>query len=234
MWTDHLAKELENRNLGMAEFRSVLLRLLDKQVIYRHESQVEAELYDLFVRMQPVVEAYLDILGMTVFFNPRLNFVIAYPPGSDIPGVAGADSGQVALQRRIHADEAGLMITLRLLYEEKIREGEIDEQGCVFVPLETVFTRYLSITQKEMPTAEAERRSLFNALKQLRIVAYSDLAGAEQWIGIREIIMHFTLNGIVEALTERETGAEAAESVDAVDAMQLDPTAMPDSDREDA
>jgi hypothetical protein len=234
MWTDHLAKELENRNLGMAEFRAVLLRLLDKQVIYRHESQVEAELYDLFVRMQAIVEAYLGILGMTVFFNPRLNFVIVYPPGSDIPGVAGADPGQIALQRRIHGDEAGLMITLRLLYEEKIREGEIDEQGCVFVPLETVFTRYLSITQKEMPTAEAERRSLFNALKQLRIVAYSDLAGAEQWIGIREIIMHFTLNGIVEALTERETGAEAAESVDAVDAMQLDPTATPDSDREDA
>jgi hypothetical protein len=114
------------------------------------------------------------------------------------------DAGQTALQRRIHADEAGLMITLRLLYEEKIREGDIDEQGCVFVPLETVFTRYLSITKKEMPAAEAERRSLFNALKQLRIITYSDLAGAEQWIGIREIIMHFTLNGIVEALADRE------------------------------
>lgn len=206
MWTDHLEQELENRNLGMAEFRMVLLRLLDKQVIYRHESQVEAELYDLFVRMQAVVEAYLGVLGITVFFNPQLNFVIAYPPGSDIPGVQSGDSGQTALQRRIHADEVGLMITLRLLYEEKIREGEIDEQGCVYVPLETVFTRYLSITKKEMPTAESERRSLFNALKQLRLVAYSDLDGAEQWIGIREIIMHFTLNGIVEALAERETG----------------------------
>lgn len=230
MWTDHLAKELENRNLGMAEFRAVLLRLLDKQVIYRHESQVEAELYDLFVRMQAVVEAYLSILGITVFFNPRLNFVIAYPPGSDIPGV-DSDAGQTALQRRIHADEAGLMITLRLLYEEKIREGEIDEQGCVFVPLETVFTRYLSITQKEMPASEAERRSLFNALKQLRIVAYTDLADAEQWIGIREIIMHFTLKGIVEALTERETGAGM---IAPVDAMQSDATATPDPDQEGA
>ena len=35
MWTDHLAQELKKRNLGMAEFRAVLLRLLDKQVIYR-------------------------------------------------------------------------------------------------------------------------------------------------------------------------------------------------------
>ena len=215
-WTDHLEQELGNRNLGMTELRAVLLRLLDKQVIYRHESQVEAELYDLFVRLQDVVETYLGVLGITVFCNPQLNFVIAYPPGSEIPGLESVGPGEPMLQRRIHADEAGLMITLRLLYEEKLREGEMDEQGCVFVPLETVFTRYLSITKKEMPAAEAERRTLFNALKQLRLVTYADLSGGEQWIGIREIIMHFTLNGIVAALTDRENaldGNRAAETI---------------------
>jgi hypothetical protein len=222
MWTDQLAQELSNRNLSLADFRAVLLRLLDKQVIYRHESQVEAELYDLFVRMQGVVEAYLGILGVTVFCNPQLNFIIAYPPGSDIPGIAGGDPDQTALQRRIHADEAGLMITLRLLYEEKIREGEIDAQGCVFVPLETVFTRYLSITKKEMPSAEAERRSLFHTLKQLRLVTYSDLAGAEQWIGIREIIMHFTLDGIVAALADRERGAAGGDDAAPDNAEEMD------------
>lgn len=210
MWIDHLEQEIENRNLGMDEFRAVLLRLLDKQVVYRNESQVEAELYDLFVRTQDVVEAYLGVLGITVFWNPQLNFIIAYPPGSDIPGVQSGHPGQAALQRRVHADEAGLLITLRLLYEEKIREGEIDEQGCVFVPLETVFTRYSSITKKEMPAAEAERRSLFQTLKQLRLVAYSDLTGPDQWIGIREIIMHFTLNGVVDALAECECPAAGA------------------------
>jgi hypothetical protein len=234
MWTDHLAKELENRNLGMAEFRAVLLRLLDKQVIYRHESQVEAELYDLFVRMQAGRGSLPGYSGHDGFFQSAPQFCDRLSAGQRYSGRGRRGSRPDSAATAHPRDEAGLMITLRLLYEEKIREGEIDEQGCVFVPLETVFTRYLSITQKEMPTAEAERRSLFNALKQLRIVAYSDLAGAEQWIGIREIIMHFTLNGIVEALTERETGAEAAESVDAVEAMPLDPTATPDSDQEDA
>jgi Domain of unknown function (DUF4194) len=229
MWTDHLAQELENRNLGMAEFRAVLLRLLDKQVIYRNESQVEAELYDLFVRMQVVVETYLGILGIKVFCNPELTFVIAYPPGSDIPGMGDGETGQTTLQRRIHADEAGLMITLRLLYEEKIREGEIDEKGCVFVPLETVFTRYLSITKKEMPAAEAERRSLFNTLKQLRLVEYTDLTGAEQWIGIREIIMHFTLSGIVEAVSDLEERQPGEEDVDR---SESDSAKTEDPDRE--
>ena len=210
MWLDHLGQEIKNRNLGMDEFRTVLLRLLDKQVIYRNESQVEAELYDLYVRLQDVVDAYLGVLGITVFWNPQLNFIIAYPPGSEIPGVEGGESGPAALQRRIHADEAGLLITLRLLYEEKIREGEIDEEGCVFVPLETVFTRYSSIMKKEMPAAEVERRSLFQTLKQLRLVTYSDLTAPDQWIGIREIIMHFTLNGVAEALTENELSSPGA------------------------
>jgi hypothetical protein len=224
MWLEHLEQELENRNLSMADFRSVLLRLLDKQVIYRNESQVEAELYDRFIRMADVVETYLGIMGITVFCNPELNFVIAYPPGSDIPGVADGETGQSALQRRIRADEAGLMITLRLLYDEKIREGEIDDKGCVFVPLETVFTRYLSITKKEMPTAETERRSLFNTLKQLRLVEYTDLTGVEPWIGIREIIMHFTMSGVVEVLSERED-ADPAPS-------DPDPAETPDPDEE--
>ncbi len=217
MWINSLSQELEQRNLNMTEFRAVLLRLLDKQVIYRHESQIEAELYDLFVRMQELVEAYLGVLGITVLLNPQLNFIIAYPPGSDIPGVADGQPAQNALQRRINADEAGLLITLRLIYEEKIHEGEIDEQGCAFVALETIFTRYQSITQKEMPTSESERRSLFYTLKQLRIVTYSDLESADQWIGVREIIMHFTLNGVSAALTEREAGRAAQQPGEPMD-----------------
>jgi hypothetical protein len=214
MWIEHLERELENRNLLSADLRAVLLRLLDKQVIYRNESKVESELYDLFIRMEDIVEQYLSILGVTVFCNAELNFVIAYPPGSDIPGIRDGGTDRRALQRRIRADEAGLMITLRLLYEEKIREGEIDEKGCVYVPLETVFTRYLSITKKEMPAAESERRSLFNTLKQLRLVDYTDLSGTDKWIGIREIIMHFTMSGIAEAVTEMENASTAVQDTD--------------------
>lgn len=214
MWSDHLGQELENRDLLPADLRAVLLRLLDKQVIYRSESKVESQLYDLFVRMEDIVEQYLSVIGITVFCNTELNFVIAYPPGSDIPGIQDGSGEHRALQRRIRADEAGLMVTLRLLYEEKIREGDIDEKGCVYVPLETVFTRYLSITKKEMPTAEADRRSLFNTLKQLRLVDYTDLSGIDKWIGIREIIMHFTMSGIGEALSEMENASAAVQDPD--------------------
>jgi hypothetical protein len=217
MWIEHLERELEKRNLLSTDLRAVLLRLLDKQVIYRHESKVESELYDLFIRMEDIVEQYLSVFGVTVFCNAELNFVIAYPPGSDIPGIRDGGTDRRTLQRRIRANEAGLMITLRLLYEEKIREGEIDEKGCVYVPLETVFTRYLSITKKEMPAPESERRSLFNTLKQLRVVDYTDLSGIDKWIGIREIIMHFTMSGITEAVSEMEATSTVIQDTDEED-----------------
>jgi hypothetical protein len=204
MILEPLEHELENRNLALADFRRVILRLLDKQVIYRPESNVEAEIYDLYLRMEDLVTEYLALIGITISENKNLCFVIAYPPGSDIPGVHTEDMGDNALQRRIRADEAGLMITLRLLYEENIREGEIDEKGRAYVPLETVFTRYHSIVKREMPNSESERRSLFSTLKQLRIVEFKDVTDPEQWIGIREVILHFTLEGVIQALNDAD------------------------------
>jgi hypothetical protein len=203
-----LNQELDNRNLSPADFKAVVQRLLDKQVIYRRESNIEADMYDRFIRMEDLVDEYLSVIGITVAANHKLHFAIAYPPGSDIPGIHTREAGEGVFQRRIKADEAGLMLTLRLLYEEKIREGEIDENGCVYVPLETVFTRYLSIVKKEMPTGKAERKSLFNTLKQMRIIEYNDLDNAEQWIGIREIILNFTLEGMVQVVSEVEAGQE--------------------------
>ncbi len=200
MITDVLERELANRNLSLTDFKSVVQRILDRQVIYRQESNIEAEIYDRFYRIQDLVQEYLGIIGITVVVNERLNFVIAYPPGSDIPGVSSETKEEGALQRRIKADEAGLIITLRLLYEEKLREGEISDNGCVYVPLETVFTRFLSITKKEMPTSETERRALFATLRQLRIIESKDVEETQQWIGIREIILNFTLDGVAEAL----------------------------------
>ena len=200
MITEVIEQELTHRNLTLMDLKAVVQRLLDRQVLYRHESLKEADIYDRFLRLQDLVREYLELIGITVFSNERLNFVIAYPPGSDIPGVNSELREEGALQRRIKADEAGLIITLRLLYEEKLREGDICENGCVYVPLETVFTRFLGVTKKEMPSSESDRRTLFSTLRQLRIIEYKELNETEQWIGIREIILNFTLDGVAEAI----------------------------------
>jgi hypothetical protein len=188
----------------LADFKSVIQRLLDRQVLYRHENQKEAEIYDRYLRIEDLIQEYLSIMGITVVGNERLNFVIAYPPGSDIPGVNCEIPEDMAMQRRIRADEAGLIITLRLLYEEKLREGELSDNGCVYVPLETVYTRFLGITKKEMPSSESDRKALFSTLRQLRIIEYKEINESGQWIGIREIILNFTLDGVAAAISDAE------------------------------
>ena len=208
MVSEALLHALAERDLSVGEFKQVVLRLLDKQVIYRRESMIESELYDLYVRMEAIVNEYLGIIGIRVVHHGDLNYIIAYPPGSSIPGVYTEEGCEQALQRRIHIEEAGLLITFRLLYEEKIREGEIDEHGAAYVSLETVFTRYHSIMKREMPSAESERRSLFYTLRRLRIITYNDLATPDQWIGIREVILHFTLEGMIHAVDTTETEGE--------------------------
>ena len=208
MLTDALEHELDERDVSINEFKQVVLRLLDKQVIYRRESLVEGELYDLYVRMEALINEYLWIIGIRVIHHSHLNYVIAYPPGSSIPGVYSDEVGDQALQRRVHIEEAGLLITLRLLYEEKIREGEIDEDGAAYVSLETVFTRYHSIMKREMPSTEVDRRTLFYTLRRLRVITYTDLTTPEQWIGIREVILHFTLEGMIHAVDDGKTTEE--------------------------
>ncbi|MCP4746822.1 MAG: DUF4194 domain-containing protein [Desulfobacteraceae bacterium] len=233
MIVEKLSQELNNRNLSLIDFKTVVHRLLEKQVIYRRESNTESEIYDLFIRMDDLVNDYLAVIGVRVIANREMSFVIAYPPGSDIPGEPGQENGQSALQRRILGDEAGLMITLRLLYEEKIREGGIHENGCVYVPLETVFTRFLSITKREMPSRELERRSLFTTLKQLRIIEYTDLENPEQWVGIREIILHFTLDGVVQALNQLDImETDTAKLTDAEDGA-IDTASLDGQDKEE-
>lgn len=200
MILEPLVHELDQRNLALDDFRLVVHRLLDKQVIYRAESHIEAEIYDLYVRMDDLVTEYLQTIGITVIINKTTHFIIAYPPGSNVPGVHTEKTDTHALQRRIRGDEAGLLITLRLLYEEKLREGEIDENGCVFVPLETIFTRYHSILKREMPAVESDRKAIFSTLRQLRVIEYGDVSDADQWIGIREVVLNFTLQGVIDAL----------------------------------
>jgi len=64
--------------------------------------------------------------------NPGLNLIVAYPPGSQIPGYQNNEESS-ALQKRVRAEEAGLMVLLRLLFEEKLREGNVNEDSVAFV-----------------------------------------------------------------------------------------------------
>ena len=196
---ENLESALSERSLQLRDFREVAYRLLEKQVIYRSESSAESVVYDKYLRLEDLLKDYFAILGIHLVHNPELNFIVAYPPGSQIPGYPDS-ADEAALQRRVRAEESGLMLLLRLLYEEKLREGAVNEYRCAYVSLENINTRYNTLFKRSLPKSENDRSKLFGTLKKLRIVEYEDVSTYEKWVGIRETILHFTLKGVVDAL----------------------------------
>jgi len=192
---------LQERDLSVTEFRDVAYRLLERQVIYRPESTAESVLYDMYLRIEDILQEYFSVLGIHLVHNSTLNLIVAYPPGAQIPGHKDSEA-KPALQKRIRAEEAGLMVLLRLLYEEKLREGSINEFGTAFVSLEDINTRYNTLLKRSLPKSETERLRLFGTLKKLRIIEYDDLSNYEKWLGIREVILHFTMQGVIQALDD--------------------------------
>lgn len=190
---------LQERDLSLNDLREVAYRLLERQVIYRPESAAESMLYDKYLRLEDILQDYLAVIGIHLVHNPGLNLIVAYPPGSQIPGHRDSVDPP-ALQKRVRAEEAAMMVLLRLLYEEKLREGNINEFGTAFVSLEDINTRYNTLLKRSLPKSDTERQRLFGTLKKLRILEYEDLSSYEKWLGIREVILHFTLEGVINAL----------------------------------
>jgi len=201
LFLENLEHALNERDVSLNDFREVAYRLLERQVIYRPESTAESVAYDMYLRIEDLLQEYFAVLSIHLIHNPGLNLIVAYPPGSQIPGHKDSDA-KPALQKRIRADEAGMLVLLRLLYEEKLREGNIAEDGTAFVSLEDINTRYNTLLKRSLPKSDSERQRLFSTLKKLRVLQYEDLSNYEKWIGIREVILHFTMEGVIKALDE--------------------------------
>src|SRR3990167_2859032 len=85
--TQALAPALAAEGLDLQDFTELLIRLMDYGVICRDESQVEADLYDRYLRIEPLIEDYLSLLGVRIQHERRFCFVRLYPPGARVPGL---------------------------------------------------------------------------------------------------------------------------------------------------
>ncbi len=91
MLSSYLEPRLEAENLDLEAFRELLIRLLNYGVLCRGESQVEQQLYDRYLRIAPLIEEYLELIGVRVLHDARFEYLRLYPPGSRIPGMDEAD-----------------------------------------------------------------------------------------------------------------------------------------------
>lgn len=209
-----IERELDKQGLKTTEFSELLVRLLDYGVICRDESQIEQQLYDRYVRLEELVADYLSLLEIRIQHDKRFQFVRLYPPGAQVPGLVDKESyqGGQAFRSRLNQNEVALILVLRAQYDKALREGMVDEQGCVMASLEAISIAMRNLLKRNLPEHLTERKQLFRRLKQLRLIQVSNddsLTDNDTWLRIRPMIMSYVSDQVLSELIAVDSSVEA-------------------------
>lgn len=204
-----IEQKLEKQGLDRRELSELLIRLLDYGVICRDESQIEQQLYDRYLRLEEIVSDYLELIGVRVQHDKRFQFIRLYPPGAQIPGVQDEQNAvqSPGLRMRLNQNEVALILVLRAQYDKALREGQVDEQGCVMVSLESLSIAIKNLLKRTLPENMTERKQLFRRLKQLRLIQIANedrLDDGDMWMRIRPMIMSYVSEQVLADLIETD------------------------------
>jgi hypothetical protein len=229
-----IEQKLEKQGRDRRELSELLIRLLDYGVICRDESQIEQQLYDRYLRLEEIIADYLELIGVRVQHDKRFQFIRLYPPGAQIPGVQDEPNAiqSPGLRMRLNQNEVALILVLRAQYDKALREGQVDEQGCVMVSLESLSIAIKNLLKRTLPDNMTERKQLFRRLKQLRLIQIANedrLDDGDMWMRIRPMIMSYVSEQVLADLIENEqTAIETADDEE----TEMAVTAIENSDVE--
>ncbi|MCA6065217.1 DUF4194 domain-containing protein [Thalassolituus marinus] len=234
-----IEKSLEKEGLSQRDLSELLVRLLDYGVICRDESQIEQQLYDRYLRLEELVGDYLTMLGIRIQHDRRFQFVRLFPPGAQVPGMVDdpQNTGAQAFRSRLNQNEVALILVLRAQYDKALREGMVDEQGCVMVSLEALSIAMKNLLKRTLPENLTDRKALFRRLKQLRLVQIANdeqLSDSDMWLKVRPMIMSYVSDQVLSELMEEEgEEQEQAESGAAVTSPESDSAETAESESEE-
>lgn len=220
---DYLQQRLESTAVVTGELRELLVRLLNYGILSREESQTERELYDRFLRVEDTVRELLDLFGISVHLDRRLEYLRLLPPGSQVPGMEGAADQAFAgsLRARLSQNEVALLLVLRVQYDKALREGKLDDHGFVSESFESLGIAMKNLLGRPLPEKVTERKRLFQRLKQLRLIDFrqeEDIDNSESWLRIHPMIVDFVSGDALAALSEAEDfSGEEEESEEGLD-----------------
>lgn len=214
---DALEEQLQALDLTLDEFSALCLRLLDYSILSRDDSQIEQQLYDRYVRCEPLVEAYFRVLRIRVWHDRQFRFVRLYPPGAAVPGAdADSDDPRVGSALRVRPTQAdvGVILVLRQLYDQGVRDARIDNDGAVRVTLADVGVALQTLLDRHLPEPVTERRALWRRLRQWRLVRWAegdDPARADDNASDVALLIRPTIVSLVsdEVLSQLDQSADA-------------------------
>jgi len=205
MLSDYLEQQLEVENVTLAEFKELVVRLLNYGVLCRDENQAEQHLYDRYLRVADQVAQYLSLMDVRIYHDSRFEYIRLYPPGSRVPDFDGGEELQnSALRQRLSANEVAMVLILRVQYDKALREGRVDDHGHVTESLEALTIAMKNLLGRALPDKLTERKQLFRRLRQLRLIDFSqdvELENDESWLRIHPMIVTFVTDEALQSLS---------------------------------
>lgn len=205
--TEQLQQALIAKHSTLEEFSELLIRLLDYGVLCRDESQIETQLYDRFVQLEDIVLDYVSPLHLRLQHDSRFGFVRVFPPGSVVPGLPDDDQQPFAggFRANLGQQEIAAVLVLRAEYDKALREGQVDDQGCVLLALEAFGIAMRNLLNRSLPEKKTERSQLFRRLRQLRLIYYvasADDNVEDAWLKIRPSITSFVSDTVLQGIRD--------------------------------
>ncbi|MFT7131056.1 MAG: hypothetical protein ACI89U_003183 [Gammaproteobacteria bacterium] len=204
MIANAIAESLKPLSITVDEFSELVIRLLDYGVITRDKSQVEAKLYDRFVQCEELVEDYFSIIRVRLQHDIKFCFIRVFPPGSTVPGMIDIDAAfNSGFRVKPSQQDIAAILVLRVEYEKSLREGKVDEKGCVLIPLESLAISHKNLLKRPLPDNHTERLLIFRRLRQLRLIDFNiddDLNLNDSWISIQPSITSFVGDEVLSVL----------------------------------
>ena len=196
--------ELAARGVQPASFRQIVGRLLGLSILHREDSTLERQLYDDAVRVEGLLIDYFEVAGFRLFHERHQGYFRLYPPGARAPGLPDEDDAIVveAVRARLSADFVACALALRLLYNEGLRHGSINEHNEALVSVEHLNATMTAHMRRSLP-AKTARDKLFADLKRARLIDFRPdplVEDADALITIRGTILQFVSDSAVEAL----------------------------------
>lgn len=211
-----LEEALAQSKLTRSEFSELLVRLLDYGVICRDESNIETVLYDRFQRCEQIVREWIAPLGLRLQHDSRFQFIRVYPPGSEVPGMPDQEEPHHGgFRARLSQQEVAAILVLRVEYDKSLREGQVDDHGCVALTLEALELGLRNLLKMSLPDKLAERKLLLKKLRQLRLIQFNgddSETAAEILLRVRPTIAQFVSEAALAQLLETDVPQE--QSVD--------------------
>lgn len=215
--TQTLSSQLAKHDVSLEQWKELLQRLLDYGVLCREDSLVEADFYDCFIRIEPVVQDYLSLMGISLEHERHFQYVRVCPPNAKLPGQESEHEEGVntSLRLKLSQHEVAIILVLRAEYDKSLRDGAIDDQGCATLSIEALNLSLKSLLKRSLPEHVHERRQYFRRLRQMRLIHYAaetDLDTGDGWVKVRPTIISIVSNEWLASITTGLLSEELSEN----------------------